>query len=271
MKNQFDFNRFLLLVKRQWLENKKLFLMAFAVMFGLMLLFYTITTSWRGANIDIKVQLVAYFIGLYFGGALFANLILKDFSDKNSSTSYLQLPASHLEKLLVAVFFSIIVYPIIFLSFYFFIDTVFVKYVNSIHYSDVKNNIKVFSNWEESVPFLDQILKKPKMVILAMIGYWLVIQSFTILGSVFFNRWSFIKTTFSGFGILLFFSFLMILSTKFILGDLFEKSVQNFRVIQDQIRPSNDFFINMMIFCLVFIIPPALLSAAYFKLKEKQI
>ncbi len=272
MNNQFNFNRFQLLVKRQWLENKKLFLMGIGVLFGLGILFYSITTSWRGANLDFSIQASTLIIGLFLGGSIFANFIFKDFSEKSNSGKFLMLPASHFEKLMAGVFYSLIVFPVIFLAVFFIIDFSFVQYINNKHLVLLENNKEAIKNWRENIPFLNQILEKPIRDKQILIGFWLVSQTFTILGSIIFGRWSIIKTAVTGFIIFFIYIFINLFFNKLLISHLFETIVENnLGNAMEITKPINEIIMKVMAIFTLFILPTILFITSYFKLKEKQV
>jgi hypothetical protein len=276
MENTFSFSRFILLVKRQWIENKKLFLMGIGVILGLDFLLYGITTSWRMAVLENSIQYSAFIVGFLICGPIFTSFIFKDFSSKNGKMSYLQLPATHFEKLLVGILYSFIVFPIILSIIYFCVDYFFVNYVNQNHMNLLKDwDVEYIKNWRPNIPFIDQITEKPMIFKQQILGTWLVIQAFTILGSITFGSMSIIKTAFSGLAIFLFGCLLFLISTKLFLQNNFEKMnvnqfIQRSNSIMLQTKPIVDKFLTISTICLLIIFPIILLISAYYKLKEKE-
>lgn len=272
MNNQFNFNRFLLLIKRQWNENKKLFLMGMAVLLGLGIIFYGTTTSWRMANLNYDIQMVTVIVGLFFAGAIFTNFIFKDFSEKNTTGNFLMIPASLLEKLLAGTFYSLIVYPIVLLIIFSIIDYSFVNYLNINHIQILAEHKEAIVNWQENIPFLKQFIKRPNTDKGIIIGIWLVSQIFTILGSIAFGRWSIIKTFALGFCTFFGYIFIFLFFHKLLIGDLFEKMAGNDVVgLMDQTKPITDLFSKILLISILLILPTILLISSYFKLKEKQV
>lgn len=99
MNNTFDFNRFSLLVKRQWIENKKLFLMAIVILLGLIIMIYGFNLNIRDGVLVNVVSRMTLLIGSFFlVGSLFTNYILRYFSNKNDYTSFLLVTVSHFDK-----------------------------------------------------------------------------------------------------------------------------------------------------------------------------
>ena len=276
MENSFSYKRFKLLLLRQWIENRKLFLMGVGVIFGLGLLFYGLSTSWKMATIDKTIQISTFMIGLYFGGAIFTNYLFKDFSEKTSTTNILMLPATHFEKLFSGIFYSCIIYPIVFLTLYFVIDYSFVSYLNSNHDLLMEGNKIAISNWRSNVLFFEQLWINHKQIIHISIGIWLFIQTFAILGTISFGRWSFIKSAFSGFAIFIFLVFVNFLFIKLLLADLLIKLsssgfIKEGQLINIQGKPITDLSSEILIKMIQYVFPAILLIASFFKLKEKQV
>ena len=135
MNNIFDFNRFSLLVKRQWVENKKLFLMASFGIVGIIIVIDSLLMRWEYGYIDVIPRFSIFLLSFYFGGSVFTNYVFKDLSDKNISTSFLLVPASHFEKFLTGVLYAFVVFSMVFLTLFYVVDLGFVSVGNSIRES----------------------------------------------------------------------------------------------------------------------------------------
>jgi hypothetical protein len=265
MNNTFDFNRFSLLVKRQWVENRKLYLMGVLTLLGLGIVIHSLGTDWVEGNFMlIQVRVVLFFFSFFLGGTLFTNYIFKDLSDKNSSTSFLLIPASHLEKQLSMSIYVFIVFPIIYLMLYYVIDHTFVNIANGLHNGLVGKTLNpnkyLFDFLKESESQVGRLA--------ILIPAWFAVQSFVILGSISFMGWSYIKTGFAGFIILFVIALLVIMTEKLLLDDLSnELGSSNY----SQIKPTKDMIDGYVMFGFQYVITPLLLVITYFKLKEKQV
>lgn len=271
MNNIFDFNRFSLLIKRQWIENKKLFLMASFALFGLGAFAYILSTNWNNGQIAEAMQVLFFIGGLFFVGTFFTNYIFKDFSDKNNTTHFLMTPSSHLEKLLSGCFYSFIVFPIVFLLIYFTIDYFFVSFANSIHHNLVAKNLIKDSSWKDNVIWYEQLFEKPTNFLQPLIGMWFMAQSITIIGTIMFTRWAYIKTAFISFAFIILLGFMANYVFDFIIGDLHKQSSGKTHDLYSLVKPTKDLLQNITIMALKYIFTPILLLIAYFKLKEKQV
>ncbi len=269
MNNTFDFNRFSLLVKRQWIENKKLFLMASVILLGLGIVFYSFNMSFiTGKLINGDARMVILTSSFFVVGTFFTNYILKDFSNKNSGTNFLLIPASHLEKLLNVAFYTFIIFPIVYWLLSYTIDFAFVSIGNNIMSN--YDNVNGLPLVEKNEFWLNASSKKDTWSKSLIFGIWLIVQSPFVLGSIIFEGWAYIKTGFAG--IIIFFLIYLIAGIAFeILVTDMAHQVEVNSSSYLQIKPTRDSLENMTILCLKYVFTPILLLITYFKLKEKQV
>jgi len=110
MNNTLNMNRFRLLVRRQWTENKKVYLLLWGVI-SLSLVGLTIFSE--------KHNLYILYILLFcFGGCVMVTTLFSRWSDFGSSSFFLLLPASSTEKFLCGLFYGLILFiPVYCLNF----------------------------------------------------------------------------------------------------------------------------------------------------------
>ena len=265
MNNTFDFNRFSLLVKRQWVENRKLFLMASFGILGILVIINSLIMKWETGYLHENGRFAIFLLSIFFAGSVFANYVLKDLSDKNSSTSFLLVPASHFEKFLTGVFYTFIVFPIVFLTLFYVIDLGFVSIGNNI-----KDGLKVpgIKNAQIYNFMIDS--KNIRETLGEILGYWLVIQAFILVGAAQFEGRSYIKTASTGFAVLFLVGFTAYLSNRLFLDDIILQ-FQHKGYSRELVKPTKQLFNNIFVIVLIYVLPPILLVIAYFKLKEKQV
>lgn len=265
MNNTFDFNRFSLLVKRQWVENKKLFLMASFGVVGILAILNSLIMRWQSGTTSEIPRYVFFNLSLFLSGSIFANYVFKDISDKNSSTSFLLIPASHFEKFLTGVIYTFILFPIVFLLIHYAVDFGFVSIGNNIKdglkMSGVKN-LQLYSFIYGNNDVKEELGK--------IIGFWLMIQAFVLMGAAQFEGRSYIKTAFMGFALLFLLGFVFYLSDKFLVGDII-KEFQNKGYSRELLRPTKELLERIFKIILIYVLPTILLVTTYFKLKEKQV
>lgn len=116
MNNTFNMNRFWLLVRRQWTENKKVYLLLWGV----------ILISLVGLTIFSEKydQYMLHILLFCFGGCVMVTTLFSRWSDFGRSSFFLLLPASSTEKFLCGLFYGLILFiPVYSLNF------VFIRYI----------------------------------------------------------------------------------------------------------------------------------------------
>ena len=199
MNQTFSFPRWGLLVKKHWAENYRRYLLSLLAMGGLLVAWYSfILIMDRVDPLGIFFQYSAYFVGLFFVGCLHASLLFSELGSKTAGISYLSLPASQLEKLLCAVFFGVIIFFIAYTLLFYLVDIPMVELSNRL----IRLHPRVWPGTDQYVPALaiyNVFTSNPAVipgdpeyhyVLLAFFA----VQSCFLLGSVYFPRYSFIKT-----------------------------------------------------------------------------
>jgi len=254
MNNFFDYSRFSLLVKRQWTENKFIFLMGLVI-------FVCITAVIYSINFDAEndymlkrgMQTMMFIIGLLGGGTLFSNYLFKDFGNNSQTLSFLMTPASHFEKITAGMFYALIAFPVVYAITFGLVDGAFVKLSGNPHnemlYSMVLDSYKDYS---------------------FLICVWVALQMFVILGAIYFGRMSYIKTAFTGFLILASLGLIQYLLYKIIIGsgshniDMGDHNRQH-------LSSEFQFMMDGSKYAFYYLLAPVIAIIAYFKLKEKEV
>lgn len=194
----FSFARFMLLLNKHWMENRKLYLLGLLALAGLSVTWFSfilLMTKFHG--VPPFMQFLTYYLGLYFIGCLFANSTFAGLGNKAGGIEYLSVPASHLEKLLCGILFSVFLFFIAFTVAYYIVDIPIVRLSNRLFALQhpvwpgtkimIGDNVlmNVFTGQGEPPPFKDNI---------GLLYGFFATQSAFVLGSVYFRRYSFIKT-----------------------------------------------------------------------------
>ena len=132
MTTTFNFSRLLQLIRKQWIENSRLYLysvLALLGMLGLIMIFWVITD---GKNYSEDSLYIIFLFGLFIAGAVFASMSFSMLGNKEKGTYWLSFPASHLEKLLCMIFYNVIVFTVVYCVCFFLVKSVAVAYVNSL-------------------------------------------------------------------------------------------------------------------------------------------
>jgi len=138
MNETFNINRFWLLVRRQWAENKK----AYFLLWG-MISFALIILALISQNSDVYL---AYSLLFSFGGCYLTKTFFSRWTDFGRSSFFILLPASGTEKFLCALFYGILLYiPLYILNYFFctYIVTYGILYFICLFFP---NNLESFSS-----------------------------------------------------------------------------------------------------------------------------
>lgn len=198
MNQIFSFSRWWLLVQKHWTENRKRYLLALVAMGGLLAAWYgfLLTMESRYA-LNPGDQFAAYYFGLYFIGCLYGSTVFAGLGSRPSGIDYLSLPASQFEKLFCGLFFSVLLFFIAYTLVFYIVDIPFVQLRNQW----VARHNPLLPKDENPIPSVTvynvfTAVDGPipeRLYHLFMLVYF-PLQAAFILGSVYFTRYSFIKT-----------------------------------------------------------------------------
>lgn len=257
MNNIFNIQRFLRLLNKQTKDNYKTYLMSLAVMVGLLAITMGIGTAMNGGEFSKSTQAGFYITFLILAGTIFTSMIFADLGDKKKAIPALTLPVSHLEKYLVGWLYSFVIFQLAFTFCFFAVDFIVINISNSL--LAVKNEFVDTATLGKQIytPFI-------------IFGF---LHAVTFLGAVYFDRLHFIKAFFA----LFMFLFLVWLADQPIANAIFGqegmKSIPFVGVtVQDQQRNSMiTLDVNTILYLTLFAVTFLLWTAAFFKLKEKQV
>jgi hypothetical protein len=281
MNQTFSFPRWGLLVKKHWAENYKRYLLSLLAMGGLLIAWYSFILIMDTKDpIGIFFQYSAYFVGLYFIGCLYASMLFSELSSKTAGINYLSLPASQLEKLLCAILFGVFFFFIAYTLLFYLIDIPMVQFSNRL----IRLHPRVWPGTDQYVPALavyNIFTPKAPPIIgeseyhFLLLGFFAV-QSCFLLGSLYFPRYSFIKTIVA---VLL----LVLILTVFLNKVVFHTTPdgwQNNILTWDQY---NEHWTHLgsvrlplwlnrtVILLLQYSLPPVFWTITWFRLKEKEL
>jgi hypothetical protein len=277
MNSVFDFNRWSLYTSKHWNENKRKYLLSLGAIGGLLILWFSFLILVTRENpIGENIQMVTFYVGLFLTGCLYTSLIFADLSEGAKAIHFLLVPASAFEKLLTAILFSLILFFISYTVIYYVIDYSMVKWISSIvaeagHYTK--------ANYGFTSKVINVFVAPPGMgdnlylyILLAYIG----VQSAFLLGSIYFVKYNFIKTTVS---VLVVFLFLVFFLNKVIHlfmpdGGFFEPfSVYRvYRGDKGDVAIQLPEWMNIIsLFLFKYSLAPVLWVVTYFRLKEKEV
>jgi hypothetical protein len=282
MNQAFSFSRWLLLIEKHWSENRKKYLLAMVAITGILLiwfLFNIVMEQYR--PMDTGIQVGSYFGGLFIVGCLYGSTLFADLASKAKGINYLSLPASQLEKTLCALFYGVVVFLVAYTLLFYVADIIMVKISNQLSYADwLKNHSSgsVFRPQEiVNVVWTTEKMQgstiNPQFIVLLC---YFALQSAYILGSVYFTRFSFIKTTVA---LLVLWLFMIVFVGKIMdsfmpSGNYFE-GLTSYRLNSagngEKIIRLPEWTNSITIFLLKYAFAPVLWTVTYFRVKEKEI
>jgi hypothetical protein len=264
MTTTFSFSRLLQLIRKQWIENARLYLFSVLALLGLLALILTFWVTTSGPYYREDVTFIIFIAGLFISGSVFAGFSFNMLSDKAKGTYWLGFPASHIEKLMCMVFYSLIVYTLVYCACFFLLKWLAVAYIRQLVAREPGTYSFHEIDWSDPNGFM-QVFR------ILMYGY-VAIQSFYLLGSAYFSRYAFVLTTVAGAAIVFLFVMLMISLATNAFPDGFSWNgyyVRDFKSQRDyELSP---WLTDVIAFSAKFIWAPVFWVAAWFRLKEKQI
>ncbi|MFT4019270.1 MAG: hypothetical protein QM668_20065 [Agriterribacter sp.] len=260
MQNSFSFSRLWLLIKKQWFDNAKLYTLSLLAMAGLLTIILTFWASVNGNGRFDEEDTYGIFITLFFAsGLIFASITFSALSDKAKGIYWLSIPATPLEKLLCGFFYSFIVFTAVYVAIFFIIQKIIFFFIlldpgNAVRYVSTKN-------LKEAIPII--------------LYFFIALQALFMLGSVYFERFAFIKTLLAIFTIgLIFVFFAQFLSNTVFPAHMGVNDFSSFKVYdgnEAKVYKLPSWIRQVAVPAMKYIWCPVLLTAAYFRIKEKEI
>ena len=197
LNQTFDPVRWWKLVTLHWIENRKRYLLALLAMAGALLVWFSFMVLMDvRQGLEMKVQIVTYYVGLFLIGCLYGSMLFADLGHRTQSIQYLSVPASQFEKWLCALFFGVFLFFVAYTLIFYLVDIPMVGLSNKVHAlymqkhhltvtDDIASIYSIFSL--ENLP-----MQESKSNVLLL--FYFALQAAFILGSIYFGRYSFLKT-----------------------------------------------------------------------------
>jgi hypothetical protein len=263
MNNTFNIQRFGLLLKRQWLEFGKIYLISLVVVIGVDVAFYIFNlypfTGFSSQTLEFRTPLFVLF-GLLFITAI-ASTYFAHLGQKPKAIIDLMIPASTFEKFLGGILFTALLSTISFILIFYLTDLAFVSYMRSVFQDteisqtapSVKENLAYFFVYQsERSHLLQPFYIAP-----------LLMTSIFLLGSVYFNKFHYIKTAISVMIFCGIWAAIIAKSGKL----LFDNKVRTNEVSMSMERYSLEFWSAVLLVVLTVIF----WAITYVRLKEKEV
>jgi hypothetical protein len=293
MNQSFDLSRWLMLVSKHWAENRKKYTLSLIAIAGLLIVWF-IFTLFMGAfrPLDSGIQITTYYFGLFLVGCLYASMLFAELASKSKGINFLSVPASTLEKLLCALFYGVVVFFITYTVIFYIVDASMLKLSNAIAYSHWESLHGAGNKFVPGKLMNVFVIPRnshddPNTFFYLLLAYFAV-QSAFILGSVYFPKFSFIKTFISLLLVSLLFLFIAV---KVIFPIMpsggYYKDITSYRVFHMTAYPSGGTVISdddsdkivslpswindVLITLIKYVFAPLFWIVTFFRLKEKEI
>lgn len=258
MNNFFSLKRFCRLFIKHTVEHYRTYLMSVAVLTGVILLGGSFLFFIVLEPPDAGFQTASFIMLMLIAGTIFTSTVFADFGEKNKAIPALTLPATAFEKFLVGWIYS---YPI-FLLVYTAIFYLALGALGMTKHWDTRHHFVLFSLDQGEMPIL--------LVLFS------VLHAITIFGAILFRNLHFIKTGFAffiGYGVLLIGNTVFL---KAITGLEIIKLAMPFGFLNFDVGPkyysiSADGPDSLMVMLTIMLVTVLIWTAAYFRLKEKQV
>ncbi|MES2777881.1 MAG: hypothetical protein V4722_27120 [Bacteroidota bacterium] len=273
MNQFFSFKRFALLVMKHWADNKKRYTLSVLAFMGVLIAWFVLMmlTDTHHPMAE-NVQQMTFFFSLFIVGTFFASQYFRDLGSRAKGSNFLLVPASAFEKLLCSLLYSALLFFIVFTTVFYMVDFLMVTISNNLVRTDqpvekarVINIFKVILVRFNTDSTINLLL------------FYFSFQSAFLLGSVYFPKYSFIKTTISGFiACFIIFCCMYFFNGQLLPeGDYVKGFLTSYNVYVDGV---NDHLVQVPAwigevfrFLMMYAIAPYLWIVTYYRLKEKQV
>ncbi len=180
MTANFSLKRLSLLIAKQWVENRRLYLMSALALMGILGAAFALWLSMAGVRYEEASLYVMAMVGLFITGAIFASTSFNMLNSKDTGIYWISFPASHLEKFLVTIFFNVVVFTSVYISCFYLLKFLAEAYIEAYSMSYEKVDWSLSQEFTKAMP--------------VFFSFFFVVQAAFLLGSASFKRFSFIRT-----------------------------------------------------------------------------
>jgi hypothetical protein len=250
--------RFIRLFIKQTAEHYRTYLMATAVLAGVMLLGGSFLFFIIPEPPDTGLQTACFIILMLISGTIFTSTVFNDYGDKSKAVVSVTLPATAFEKYMVGWLYSYPIFMIIYTSVFYLV----LLGLGSTRHWPPGQHLELLNLDQEMMPM--------------MLAIYTILHAISIFGAIRFNKLHFIKT---GFAFFIGYALVMICNT------LFLKAITRINVVKLAMPYGYlNFEVGTKFYSLaakapdplsmvvtVYIVALLIWIAAYFRLKEKQV
>lgn len=189
MNNTLSFPRLLQVMRKHWIENLSFYGMAILAVVGILSLVLAMFVLTSGNYYQEDGLYIIYLIGLFIIGCILASVAFGMLGDKAKGGFWLSLPASHLEKLITVVFFTTVVFFVVYSACFFGLKSLAMAYIENKVAKDPASYHLRLVQWggERETDGFGFVFK-------LFLCIFFAVQALFLMGSAYFGKYAFIKT-----------------------------------------------------------------------------
>lgn len=274
MNDTFSISRFSLLTRKFTKEHIVTYVLYLAALGGILIIIYgLVILTMLGGRFQTDAAEIFYTFGMLFGGSMFAGSFYSFFQNKARGIQYLNLPASHSEKLLLGYVYIQVVFFISYIIMFALIDRMMVGIFN--HFNTIPAGVPP-SRYADYIAHPMNILGRETTVGLIVS---IVASAVAHYGSLCFEKNAFVKTALITMALFIAMIYCNYNFAKNMLpeenmpgGMFFTKSLRiGTNETTKGIVELPDSWYNFTCWFLPGIVYALFWTASYFKLREKQV
>lgn len=258
---QFSFYRLGLLIRRQWAERSRLYILMMAAIAGLLAVAFFLWGLTNQDRLWMETANIFLFVGLFLGGTIMAAMTFSDLSQRTTGIYYLSVPATHGEKLVCGVLYSQVFFTAAYLLIFYILRTAAFAIIRLYPHMSL-----------EHMPDGQGMYEVYQYLVIVFVA----VQTLYLLGSVYFERFAFVKTTVSAVLVIVGFVLFAVYVIHPITGDLHPTGQVGVFRIESENGSEYTYTLPQWIsrfiwFMVKYMWAPVFWTAAYFRLKEKEL
>lgn len=250
MDQFFDFKRFSLLVSKHWADNKKRYTLSVLAYLGLLMAWFVFTIMGDDMRMSRDVQMGTYFFSLFVVGTLYASQYYRHLGSRSRGINFLLVPASTFEKFLCSLLYTVLLFFVVLTAAFYAIDFLMVTLSNAFTDTASTSGKAIVTN-----VFVVDLLDAHDTTSINSLLFFFAVQGAFLLGSVYFNKYNFLKTI-----ICLFILFLVVAGFIILFHD---------KVFPDDRVPG--WMLQLLSILIKYVIAPVLWIFTYISLKRKHV
>lgn len=271
MNQFFSFKRFSLLIAKHWAENRRRYGLSILAIVGLLITWFVfLMLADTGQLMGEDVQLITFFLFLFTIGSFYASQFFRHLGSREKGSAFLLVPASAFEKLLCSLVYVVLLFTLVFVGIFYLVDMLLLAIANALPQSEGIPDAEVANVFSVNLFQIETTYN------INLLLFFFAVQSAFLLGSVYFRKFSFVKTVIAGFvGCFLIFLLMYFFNESvFPDGELILGPMTAYRVHIDGIKdhvvqvPS---WVSYAMLAGLYAIAPFGWLVTYYRLKEKQV